>query len=121
MVAVPLLLSLLKRLLFNLCKKHFLYILSLATARGGGRRWRGLHENTDRRVRGEFCIVCNDEMKVKVVGTGEQVVPGAVDARGGERRARGAGHRRAVPGLRHARPAQHVLRDRHQRFARFTL
>lgn len=44
---------------------------------------------------------------------GEQIIPAAVDARGGVRRARDPGHGRAVPGLRHARPQEHVLRDRY--------
>lgn len=47
--------------------------------------------------------------------SGEQVVPATVDARGGVRRARHTRDRRALPRLRHARPEEHVLRDRYQR------
>lgn len=60
-------------------------------------------------------VVTCDACVCVCVCAGEQVVSPSVDPRGGVRRARGAGHGGAVPRLRDARPAQYVLRDRHQR------
>ena len=46
--------------------------------------------------------------------SGEQALPAAEHEGGGVRGARGAGHGRALPRLRHARPQEALLRDRHQ-------